>query len=62
MTLQDVEKIPYTTNRYGEYGRYETLPEEVLNRFRYSECRNPLIVPVMFNKEHLEMMNLIKHA
>lgn len=45
-------------HQYGEYGRYESLDPEVLNRFKYTEFRSPLIVPVMFNKEHLEMMKL----
>jgi hypothetical protein len=38
------------------YGAYEKLPEEVLSRFKYTDCRSPLIVPVAFNKEHLDIM------
>ena len=33
--------------------------ESILNRFKYTECGSPLIVPVAFNKEHLEMMKLL---
>jgi len=49
-------------HQYGEYGRYESLDPEVLNRFKYTECRSPLIVPVMFSKEHLEMMKLTQNC
>lgn len=45
-------------HQYGEYGRYETLDSKVLNRFKCTECRSPLIVPATFNKEYLEMMKL----
>lgn len=34
------------------------MKPEVLDRFKYTECRSPLIVPAMFSKEHLEMMKL----
>lgn len=40
--------------------RYEELPEEILNRFIFTECNEPLIVPVAFNK-HGEKMKKSLH-
>jgi hypothetical protein len=43
----------------GEYQRYEKLKPEILERFKYTECRSPLIVPVPFNKEGDNMMQML---
>jgi hypothetical protein len=47
-------------HQYGEYQRFEILKEDILNRFKYTECRSPLIVPVPFNKDHVAMMQTLQ--
>jgi hypothetical protein len=44
--------------QHGEHQAYERLRPEVLERFKYSSCKSPLIVPVAFNKDHLDMMKM----
>lgn len=47
-------------HQHGEYWTYEKLKPEVLNRFKYTECESPLIVPVPFNTEGNEMLRIIQ--
>jgi hypothetical protein len=47
-------------HQYGEYQSYEKLDPKILDRFRYTECRTPLIVPVPFNKEGDNMMQTLQ--
>jgi hypothetical protein len=47
-------------DQYGEYQRFETLDPKILDRFKYTECRSPLIVPVPFNKEGDNMLQMLQ--
>ena len=42
----------------GEYQAFEKLDPNILNRFKYTEYRNPLIASVAFNIEHLDIMKI----
>jgi hypothetical protein len=39
---------------------YEKLDPEILSRFKYTECRSPLIIPAAFNKEGDSMMEMLQ--
>ena len=42
--------------------KYEKLDPKILDRFRYTECRSPLIVPVSFNKEGENMIRMLQNC
>ena len=47
-------------DQYGEYQRFEILDPKILDRFKHTECRSPLIVPVPFNMEGDNMMQTLQ--
>lgn len=47
-------------HQHGEYQAYEKLDPKVLDRFKYTECSSPIIVPVAFNKEGDNMMHTLQ--